>query len=222
MYEIASFNPVSNRNDIASTPATLSVLPAQKLTSKCPVEIDRFNNTQVYSSVPIQKFLDDMPLVSQQPYTYACWAACSKAIVQYYKSDCTIDQVYEAAEVTKYQAGYLVNIKDALYELMGLNTEMLNYGITFDYLTFAISDNYPIAAIAYPSAQDGDHAVVIYGYVKYTNSSYAGSVSYMDPMTSSGSYASGSVSANNVFTYIDPYGDVNGTINEFGIVRDFT
>ena len=58
-----------------------------------------------------QKYLS-VPLIKQKTGSKQCWAACVASIRGYYGTSTTIDQVYNFANVTKYNGAAVANRKD--------------------------------------------------------------------------------------------------------------
>lgn len=146
-----------------------------------------------------QKYLS-VPLIKQKSGSLQCWAACIASIRGYYGTSTTIDQVYNFANVTKYNGATVAKSKSVLEKYRF--TVKQYYDSTFNWYqlrTEIYSYENPIFAGCKYNATQG-HAIVIRGYYVYENAEGLGVIGYMDPAT--GKYAASSVSTDYKFYYI--------------------
>ena len=161
----------------------------------------------------------------------SCWAACITSIAGYYGITTTIDRVYDIAGVVKYKGASVYDIFDTLSEppfelepeyYLSRATSCMSYGTI---QSFVGSGRPLVGCINYPPDEDGrikGHALVIRGYYLYTNStSYAGSISYMNPY--SGYYEASNVkkSGSRPYIYTDSSGAELGKIENFVAIGKF-
>lgn len=165
-------------------------------------------STQAYLNVP----------KVQQPTNISCWAACIKSIGGYYGINRSINQICTLAGLTTSDGANIYQVGDTLegspfnftvtYEMAGGNSCM-----SFSTLKYYIDSGIPLyGAVDYTArSQATGHALVIRGYYTYTNSSsYAGSISYMDP--DSASYAASNVAKSGSRPYVYTYAETGAEV----------
>ena len=180
-----------------------------------PTSLDSLTATQHYLSVP----------KVQQPTDLSCWAACIKSIGGYYGVSKTINQIYNYGGITPYQGASIMTAWNVFEnspfnftvqgELAGGTT-----CIAFSTLKYYIDCGYPLYGAVIYGSNEG-HAVVIRGYYSYSSSSsYAGSISYMNPSTASYEASNVASSGSRPYVYTDSYGTYLGDIADFLAVID--
>lgn len=175
-----------------------------------------------------QKYLT-VPKVKQNA-TYSCWAACVKSIAGYYGITKSIDEIYNIANVTKYNGADITKVWDVLEASPFYFSCESEYAggsscLAFETLQYYIDQGYPLyGSVVYIEGTSGfspGHAVVVRGYYNYTNTSaYAGSISYMNPYT--GQYEASNVLTSGARPYIftDQMGVELANIVDFLVVMD--
>ena len=163
----------------------------------------------------VNQFYLHIPLVKQAAGSDQCWAACITSICGYYGTKTTIDKVYEAAGVPKYQ-GATVRVADTTLKSFGFSTNWEKYGYTWEQMELALygSDAPIYTTCKYYDNGNGTsngHAVVIRGFYVYQNISQVGIISYMDPIK--GVYAASTVETDGDFKYVPP-----GSSKEYDMV----
>lgn len=117
----------------------------------------------------------NVPLVSQGSPSLKCWAACMRSIGLYYGVDRTIDQIYEAAGIPKYEGnGDLNQISRQFNSQFGRTTS--HYYVSFANLKKEIDQGHPVFA-SNKSPAGVKHATVLRGYIDGS----VQSISYMNP-----------------------------------------
>ena len=224
MTENVSYSTMADRIEFSASSVQFNVLNTTKLTEKRKIKRE-FNDISLISDIPLQMNLS-VPKVSQQPHQYACWAACVKAIGMHFDKSYSIEEIYGFAGIPTYNP---TDIVTALNVLNSSNYELItsynhNVVLPFTELTLMINDNNPIMASNTSGnlgAENANaHAVVIRGYVSYTNSTtHLGSISYMNPWN--GSYMACGVTNSNQYEYINSENNRSGFLTQFGIVSSY-
>lgn len=194
---------VSEYKGLLPAGATLDRAEMISVEKAAPITRASFNN---------QKYLS-VPLIKQKSGSMQCWAACIAAIRGYYGTSTTIDQVYNFANVTKYNGATVAKSKSVL-EKYGFTVRQY-YSDTFNWYqlrTEIYSYESPIFAGCKYNSSTG-HAIVIRGYYVYENADGLGIIGYMDPAT--GKNAASSVSTDYKFYYVSSDNGKSYRITDF-------
>lgn len=205
-YNMPSLSSIKEHPDMA-VQSTANLRPQHVLT----VVRDNIVSTQSGPEEYFDRYYYlDVPTIKQAEDSLQCWAACVASIRKYYGTNTTIDDVYNKANIKKYEAGN-IGIAENVLEAYGLSPIFFRDDqLSWDqFRSKILFDNTPFFASCILETETAvterpGHAVVLRGYVAYRNVSQLGSISYMDPYT--GAYGA-SIVVNDFEYYYIPGGN---------------
>ena len=188
MTQIVSYDTVMGRTEFSAVavPATRSqeVFQTVKLENRRKLIPMNTGGDTDPTNLPSQKFID-VPLISKHEVTppdgstnFACWAASIRAIGKHYGTDCSIDSIYNFANVEKYKGVSPIKAREVVENYYNYTT---TYSISFSFIDIQeiLANNNAI--MGFTATGNLGHMVAIRGYEKYNNHpTSAGYISYVE------------------------------------------
>lgn len=195
IVENSKVSVVNINNDLART---ATFIGENTINGKLELNVGPMMRGNKYLSVPI---------VSQESPSLKCWAACMRSIGLYYGVNKSIDQIYTAAGIEKYNGNGDLNQITSLFNSLFGRTATHVY-VSFARLKQEIDQGHPVFA-SNQSPAGARHATVLRGYIDGGTQS----ISYMNPSYPN-SYWTVQIRSDGRFPC------VNSDFSEWGIMHD--